>query len=583
MVATVLLGYACAPVNRVWRSTSTDGATVDSATDFGAAPVTRGATPEWIDPLGPVASGCVEPTETERLLSAWDFVRQHTVAAPEALLDCLRQHRFSPATNGFAEELLARLQAALPSRLGCEPRAASLNAHDQARLSERALYVGRDLLATRSTPRVGDAIVHAILHSQGFDHHSGERGEYHHSAFSLLDRCLRQVVDEQGLSELPRIQPRDRMAIESELQPFGQMGGTQLPFFHLECPPGSLVTGHGVAHDAVESPPRVRAYGLICSAQSAVEAARPSVGTPERWASCGPDEVVVGVQGVASNGYIFSVSPLCGSRSAPGQHPPRPLEALPVSEGAGGRRIERRCPPGQAVFALEGIASGDVVRQMAFACRDPGQVRVGSYRELEALGMPPTGLGARVGLGRCSDQGAMVGFFGHVRPSARDVLRLGGVCRGTAWVGDRFGFREQDGELVPEHVVPAVGGVPSGSSPDAPSFAELATHESDGRCPRGMALVGVRVQREDDRTLRSLQGLCVALDDWVHARPTPIRPVTILGVWEQRSAPEADDRVCGQGELLAGLRVERAPLVGRIIEDRVERFAPICRSFRVVR
>lgn len=595
-----LLTAGCEPIGRPWRASTVDAGAMDTP-EAATVPTDAGAelpdlvTPEsdvpfieggvasefrWVDPAGPAASGCDRPGEVEKIQQAWALMVHHAAGPSIPFFNCLRSQFFSPSANGFAEEIHRRIQLAMVSRIGCEERRAGRLAHDQARASETALYFGHDLLATRSAPRVAGAALHAMLHEQSYLHHGGERGEYFFSVQDQVDRCLRVTAGEQDLGELPAVQSRDRMTIESELQPYGYLRASAAPPFLVECPPGSWVAGSGTSLNQPTGG-RLASYGLICQSRQGVETGRPRTGVPEAWSSCPAGQVAVGVEGHASYFYVYSTTLLCDTWENVRGRASAPLSRTTLPGRSVSYWTVRRCPLGQVVRAVSGIAATSSIHQMTVVCRDPDAPDLGNHVDLPIVGATSRHEGDRVRRRiRCGDQGVITGFFGHRSPSTRNLIRLGALCRGTAHASGALRFREEGGQPVPEHPLIGTGGVPERESPEAVPFSELPTVQNEGRCPAGMGAVGMRVRMDGaDGTPQHLQALCAPLDEWMRGTVTTPTRITVAGTWEAGPLPNTDERLCPAGSFLTGMEVEQPIIeVALGINDMIERITPICRS-----
>lgn len=545
------------------------------ASEVSVAPALR-----WIDPGGALASGCDRPGEAAKIEEAWALLTHHAMGPSIGFFDCLRNQTFSPSTNAFAEEIHQRIRQGMASRVGCEDRPSGPLAHGQTRVSGTALLFGHELLASRSAARVAGAALHSVLHEQGYFHHSGERGEYFFAVHEQVDRCLRVAAGEQDLGELPPLQSRDRMSIEAELQPYGYLRASQAPPFLVECPPGSFVVGSGTSLSH-PSGGRLASYGLICQNRQAVEVDRPRVRLPEVWSSCPLGQVAVGVEGHSSYFYVFGTTLLCDTWESVRSRTSAGLSRTTLPGRSVSYWIVRRCPLGQVLRAVSGIAATSTIHQMTVVCRDPGEVDIGNHVDLPIVGANSRHMADRLRRRtRCGDQGVVTGFFGHRSSMTRNIIRLGALCRGTEHRADVLRFREERGSPVPEHPVVGTGGEPTREAPDAQPFTELPGTENEGRCPAGMGVVGMRVRVDGiDGTPQHLQALCAPLDGWMRGTITTPTRLNVVGVWDEDSPPGTEERRCPIGSFLTGLEVEQPIIETSLgINDMVERITPICRS-----
>lgn len=172
----------------------------------------------------------------------------------------------------------------------------------------------------------------------------------------------------------------------------------------------------------------------------------------------------------------------------------------------------------------------------------------------------------------------LTGLYGHVaaRAASRDIVRLGGVCRGTELVSAVPRFRvEPSGELAPEHIVPGTGGPTT--SLETPFAA---------RCPAGMGAVGLRTRNGGSSgTPQHLQVLCAPLSAWAGSAPVTPTRVTAAGAWEVAEPPGTEERQCPRGSFLTGMMVEQAeipPDAGvQGVVDMIEQVTPTCRALVV--
>ncbi|MFO0606707.1 MAG: hypothetical protein U0324_26275 [Polyangiales bacterium] len=573
--AAVLAGLsACRVVERPWQS---DAADVEAAA--GTSDATAGD-----DAVSPhdaaTPSGCASPAESERVAAAWALLSSHAFTPSRAFSDCLLYAVFSPSVSAFREELLIRIRALAAMQPACGSLPPGSSVEGVVRVAAGVVTFDRAAVGARTAAELAGAALHEFLHGEHYAHITGERGEHFYGPPLQVERCLLAAAGAPPPAGAPELQTRDRMSVESELQPFGYLRTGTAPSFLHECPPGTWVAGLGGTASFVITGTRLSTLAVRCQAEGGSDVTSLGELPGARWTPCPEGSVGVGVQAEADNEYVYDLGLLCApwadvrARTAEG----RPVGLLALAPAA---TVTRTCPPGQVLHALAGMKNTVTIYSLAAVCRDPDRPRIGGHRDLAELG----GMRARTGIHRrrralCADQGVLVGLYGHRSPMTGDLVRLGGICRGTAFDGDALGFRRTgaspDAPVVPEHVTPGVGVDPTHAVPPAVPFDELPEAANDARCAAGMGLVGLRVRRGTDNVPQHVQGLCAPLAAWLSTAPPDPTPVTFVGAWNA-PASGVETAQCGRAEFLAGLEVEHTSNDEQT--DVIERVVPVCRSF----
>lgn len=593
-LAALVAATGCREVERRWaRDGELDAATVDDAADAageGRADVADAADADAAPDRAPtggdagVDGGCTD-AEAAAIARALALFTQRVRSPSEPFTACLRHAVASPTTAADAEEVTARLGRVTIAQTTCTAARPGAVGHDlltstwsgDADTAVRGqLTFPRAALAQYSAERLAGAITHHALHGLGYGHWSGDRGENFYGVPEQGERCALLDLGAPLPAYMPAVQSRDRMLVESELQPFGNVLASANPPFFTECPAGQWATslGHG---DAPAS------FGLRCEA-AAGDASTVGGGPGATWRACAAGLRVVGVRAVAGGAGVRAFVPLCASWDAArgGWSAAEATPTLPTPT-ASERVYERRCLPHQAASAVSGtfnVAGG--VAQLALVCRDPTRTPPGPHRALPAIGVSPTDGERWRRHRRCGDQGVLTGVYGHRRPDTSYFSRFGGVCRGTEHVDGALRFRrEPGGAEVPEHVIPGTGGIPT-AAPAALPFDLVAGTEDHARCPSGMGVVGLRLRRGGALAVaQHLQGLCAPLDAWTMAAPPPPTRVTFVGEWTPPERADAEQGQCPAGSFVVGMEVFQRHIVG--VNDVIERIALVCRDMRPAR
>lgn len=540
------------------------------------APISCGAagvTPVFADTPSDPDDHC-NATEQSRILLAWTTVirPQMCEAGPSAALSrCVREARLSPSREAYAEEIIRRLRANLPTTIRCKSLAPGVNAQAPVGVSSESLTFDHEFLTAdtdsntpgvqMNTPaRVASVLLHEVGHNKGYTHYRETGEEYDHSVNEQVEICSRRVAD--GATPVPHGASRERSVVqETELQPFGDPGDSDGARFFSQCPTGTVLAGQQIGLNALG----VDGVRLWCRQPTSNDPPTPvGIGTDNSLGAqsmCAAGYVAVGVRARATDRMVRSVGFSCRrwadvlAAAEPALVDlPLPTNApLPAPLSFNDNTLRRTCPRGMYVTALAGSLDGSM-EQLRVWCGRPAFGMGGAWNSTidNVTFDPGTSTSRRSHEERCAENGAINGLFGSLRGGA--VVRMGAYCRGlqrTALGGYT---------VLGEHLLPT-----GGDGPTSDTF--------EARCATGQVARGFEARSAPTgRGVGGLRLLCGTMSS-----ASPLTPVLVAGTW---SSVGVQSRVCPPGQRLVGMRASSAdyglPIpVGRVID----RLAPICRAF----
>lgn len=556
------------------------GAPVDSEVaaegDDSNAPISCGAagvSPVFADDPGDPDDHC-DAVEQSRIRLAWTTVirPQMCEAGPSAALArCVREARLSPSREAYAEEIIRRLRANLPTTIHCKSLPPGRNAQAPVGVSTESLTFDHEFLKAdtdantpgvqMNTPaRVASVLLHEVAHNKGYVHYRETGEEYDHSVNEQVEICSRRVAD--GATPVPHGASRERnIAQETELQPFGDPGDSDGARFFSQCPAGTVLAGQQIGLNAVA----VAGVRLWCR--------QPTTNDPPTPVGVGPDNslgvqsmcaagyVAVGVRARATDQLVRSVGFSCrrwsdvlaGAEPALADLPLPPNAPLPAPLSFNDNTLRRTCPRGMYITALAGSLDGSM-EQLRVWCGRPSFGAGGAWNTTidNVTFDPGSSSSRRSHEERCAENGAINGLFGSTRGGA--VVRMGAYCRGLQRTA-QGGYT-----LLGEHLLSTGGDGPTSDTFEARCGAGQVARGFEARpAPTGRGVGGLRL-------------LCGTMSP-----NSPLTPVLVAGAW---STTGVQSRVCPPGQRLVGLRASSAeyglPIpVGRV----VDRLAPVCRAF----
>lgn len=536
----------------------------------------------------PDATDHIDCTDDQKTLitDAWASVTSIVLSHPDRLRDCLRDAVLSPGDAAYAEEIVARLRQNMPTHVTCsdlgpaDEEGRIITAQGGFNTPGEAVHFNRHYLSPAPTDGgpppsppsaelVASITLHELAHNKSYAHHGGV--EYSYSVNEQVEACAldialqNPVVDGHG-------QSRATMPHETELQPFGNLSERDTAPFRISCPAGSWLSSQSIAAATFFNVALLTRVAAQCRTSTGVLAGAVSTGAAaSTFDACPAASAVVGVRARSDNGRVHGLQLLCAPWSDLGG----PVTPLPFrgSSASTLRDVERRCPPGQVVRGLGGVLNG-YLQQLQVRCRNPASPELGGESDAATIGVASTWAASHTRLrASCNDQGALVGLYGH-RSAEGNIVRLGGICRGTEYVSGAL----QQRAASREHITAALGGNPElGTNADV-SFGDV-------KCPSGQGLVALRVRRGGlYETPQHLQGICQPFSVWVTQAPTFGSIASIAGTWTAASG-EAEVAACSRGSFLVGLEVRAMdPLATSPLgtQDVVERITPICRDFHTM-
>jgi len=489
-----------------------------------------------------VDSSCNVGIRPDKIRTAMRIAGEHL--RTHFMEDCLRQAIISYTEHGFAEEILGRMRADMPTHVNC----AEINgAQAPGNIADERLTLGNSFIDSQNEQVMASVILHEVAHNKGYHHPTAanvdpqrpiffDPEDNKHSVPEHLRICSHNISI-GNFPTPPNGIRRDALPLETTLAPTGRNGGGP---FQINCPAGQKAFGVQLRDDDS----RVTAVGLSCrpvGGSDITDTVMAGAGSPEThtFNDCFEGEVLVGIHGRAG-AVNDAAGPICARISDVRAGIPTVFHDGQQG-GSGGFSTDRLCPLGMTVRAIKGKA-GLFVDRLEVECQVLDRTEAVSERDIEAVG----GSGGSATREKCPGRSALVAL--NFQTGAR-VDRLGGTCFRVETSGatdDVFGN--------PIHL-PGHGGTGG------------ILGQQNASCGLGSVFVGLQIRA--DSTLIAVGGRCANAAGW--SNPSNNITPTNLSM-HGGSGGTLRTPTCPRGEFMIGWTIRAGNLV-----DSVQ---PICRDFK---
>jgi hypothetical protein len=464
-----------------------------------------------------------------RIRAAFTEARR-TLTSP--LMDsCLMNAWGAYSSSGFAERLLSEARDNVPLIARCD----SGLQFDAFTPGGNLIVFNQISVLINNVNTIASWVLHEVGHMKGFGHPNKapsvpDNDNPDPSPFRFfLSPEFRQSFNEQLVAcslaisnghprPIPAGGRRDDLFPGTTLAAVGGAGGDG---FEQVC---DAVTGLRGRSGAL-----IDAIGPSCIFTPAPPLAGSQVGGGPFTLNCQPDELLVGVQGVANADTLVGIGPMCEKTLSVRQG--RRTEADIIFRGfrggTAGTLFRRWCPPRMYVNALRGRA-GSLVDRFEVDCANISSTGTLSPFVSETTMPQVGGNGGRVKIQKCAGQSVVTGF--HLQADASSVVRLGGECSGLTKACSTC---DETLSNV-KHLLLAEGG-------------------NEGKvgwasCPVGSALIGFSAQVANG-LVKGLVGRCVPATAWAGTGPRPALTFTTSFL---RGADPITITECPRGSFVTG-------------------------------